>query len=58
MGLSPTTAPFPQKLVDNNRLGKYIEMRDLLTDHAMFKIAVGDRPKSKLHYSQQITQPI
>ena len=32
VSLSPTTAPFPQKLVDSIMLGQYVEMRDLLTD--------------------------
>ena len=31
--LSPTTAPFPQKLVDKVLSGQFVEMRDLLTDN-------------------------
>ena len=31
--LSPSTAPFPQKLVDRVRSGQYMDMKDLLLDN-------------------------
>lgn len=33
VSLSPATEPFPQKLVDRVRSGRYVDMRDLLADN-------------------------
>ena len=33
MSLSPSTASFPQKLVDKVRSGQYMDMKDLLLDN-------------------------
>ena len=33
LSLSPATSPFPHKLVDRDRSGQFVDMRDLLTDN-------------------------